>query len=256
MTVRGDTLSVEGITVRFGGVAANQDVSLSAAPGEITALIGPNGAGKTTFINAVTGFVKARGRVSVGAADLSDRPAHVRRQMGLARTWQAGELFESLSVLDNVRVAEERVGVAWLARDLLPRSEAAAGVALGLLDRVGLAAEAQRYPEELSLGQQRLVGVARALAGDPKVLLLDEPAAGLDSDESAALGRQLQELAGDGATVLLVDHDMSLIFSVAHRVHVLDFGEIIASGPPEVVQKDPRVIEAYLGQPAGVEEVA
>lgn len=252
----GATLSVRDVTVRFGGVVANQDVTLTAEPGQITALIGPNGAGKTTFINAVTGFVRSRGRVQVGDTDISDLPPHIRRRFGLARTWQAGELFEALSILDNVRVADEASGVRWLARDLLPRSEQQAESALSLLGRVGLAAEADRYPDELSLGQQRLVGVARALAGEPRVLLLDEPAAGLDSDESATLGRQLQEIAAEGSTILLVDHDMSLVFSVAHQVYVLDFGQVIAAGPPEVVQKDQKVIEAYLGSPVLMEEGA
>lgn len=250
----GAKLLVQDVTVRFGGVVANRDVTLAAEPGQITALIGPNGAGKTTFINAVTGFVRSTGRIRVGDVEIAELPPHRRCRFGLARTWQAGELFEALSILDNVRVADEPSGIRWLGRDLLPRSGDATGRALSLLDRVGLAAEADRFPDELSLGQQRLVGVARALAGDPKVLLLDEPAAGLDSDESITLGRQLQEIAAEGSTILLVDHDMSLVFSVAHQVYVLDFGQVIASGPPEVVQKDQKVIEAYLGSPALVEE--
>jgi branched-chain amino acid transport system ATP-binding protein len=252
----GATLSVRDVTVRFGGVVANQDVSLTAAPGQITALIGPNGAGKTTFINAVTGFVRSQGQVMIEDTDISGLAAHVRRRLGLARTWQAGELFEALSILDNVRVAEEKTGVAWLARDLLPRSGRAAEKALALLDRFGLADDAGMYPSQLSLGQQRLVGVARALAGEPRVLLLDEPAAGLDTNESITLGQQLQAIASEGATILLVDHDMNLVFSVAHQVYVLDFGQVIASGPPQVVQKDARVIEAYLGGPVLEEEDA
>jgi branched-chain amino acid transport system ATP-binding protein len=255
MANQGATLSVQNVTVRFGGVHANSDVTMKAEPAQITALIGPNGAGKTTLINAVTGFVRASGTVHVGDESLTGLPPHTRRRKGLARTWQAGELFDALTILDNVRVAEEHSGAIYLAKDLLPYSTEEAARAREALSLVGLADHLERYPNELSLGQQRLVGVARALAGEPSVLLLDEPAAGLDSDESQELGRELQGIAESGKTILLVDHDMHLVFGVAHYVYVLDFGVIIAEGSPTEMQNDPRVVEAYLGASAelGVE---
>ena len=254
MATSSEALVVRDITVRFGGILANNAVTLRAEPASITALIGPNGAGKTTFINAITGFVRARGEVEIGGRSLAGLAPHERRRLGLARTWQAGELFDALSILDNVRVAEENAGASWLVKDFFPPSSEGADRAREALGLVGLTDHLDAYPGELSLGQQRLVGVARALAGRPAVLLLDEPAAGLDSDESLALGAELQAIASAGTTILLVDHDMSLVFGVAHYVYVLDFGELIAEGEPAAVQADERVIEAYLGASVAPEE--
>lgn len=247
MVYAGQDLVVRELTVRFGGVVANNRVSLKAEAGRITGLIGPNGAGKTTFINAVTGFVPSRGDVAVGGRSMSGAAAYRRRRQGLSRTWQAGELFDSLTVLDNIRVADANSGLRWLAKDLVYRAGRGQENAREILDRIGLAEQADRFPGELSLGQKRLVGVARALAGDPSVLLLDEPAAGLDSSESLQFGRLLQVIAADGLAILLVDHDVQLVLDVADYVYVLDFGTLIAEGVPSEVQRNQAVVDAYLG---------
>lgn len=242
-----NNLTVRDLTVRFGGIVANNDISLQAEPGRIVGLIGPNGAGKTTFINAVTGFVRSEGQVFLGTKSLSGEPPFRRRRWGLSRTWQAGELFDSLTVLDNVRVAADCAGLSSLVRDFFTSSQAGYEEAQAILDRVGLAHFADCYPAELSLGQKRLAGVARALAGTPSVLLLDEPAAGLSRTESDELGHHLKSIAASGICVVLVDHDVRLVFEVAEQVYVLDFGTLIAQGPPEDVKREQAVIDAYLG---------
>lgn len=240
-------LAAVQISVRYGGVLANDQISLHAEPGTIVGLIGPNGAGKTTFIDALTGFTPATGTVRIGDLVLNGLPPHKRRRSGLARTWQAGELFTSLSALDNVRVAVEAAGWSSLLRDLGGRPSRSRAEALTALSRVGLDLAANRATNDLSLGQQKLVGVARALAGDPQVVLLDEPAAGLDTAESRALGRRLQDIAGEGTTLVLVDHDMDLIFEICDMVYVLDFGKLVATGTPKEIRANERVRAAYLG---------
>jgi branched-chain amino acid transport system ATP-binding protein len=241
-------LHVAGVTVRFGGVVANDAVDLEIGEGELVGLIGPNGAGKTTCIDALTGFVPAGGRVHLAGTDLSSLPAVARARAGLVRTWQTVELFDDLSVGDNLAAAAHRAGRLDLLRDLVgrgappPRDEIDAA-----LDRVGLRGTGHLFPGELPHGQRKLVGVARALVARPRLLCLDEPAAGLDEAESRALGRQLRDLADGGLTLLLVDHDMPLVFGVCDRVYVMDTGRVIASGGPEQVRADPAVIDAYLG---------
>jgi len=235
------TLDAVEISVRYGGVLANDQVSLRAEPGTIVGLIGPN---------ALTGFTPASGTVRIGDFALNGLPPHKRRHAGLARTWQAGELFTSLSALDNVRVAAEGAGWSALLRDLGGRSSRSRADALMALSRVGLDVVADRATEDLSLGQQKLVGVARALAGDPRVVLLDEPAAGLDTGESRALGRRLLDIASDGTALVLVDHDMDLIFEICDTVYVLDFGKLVATGTPKEIRASERVRAAYLGTSA------
>jgi ABC-type branched-subunit amino acid transport system ATPase component len=241
------SLNAVDVTVRYGGVVANDQVCLRADSGRIVGLIGPNGAGKTSFIDALTGFAQATGTVTIGDVHLDGLAPHERRRAGLARTWQAGELFSSLSALDNVRVAAESAGWGALLKDLGRRDASGRRAAMNALSRVGLDLGAERTTEDLSLGQQKLVGVARALVSEPLVVLLDEPAAGLDSRESHALGRRLREIATDGPALLLVDHDMDLIFEICDTVYVLDFGKIVSTGTPDEVRADKRVLSAYLG---------
>jgi branched-chain amino acid transport system ATP-binding protein len=243
-----DGLEARELTVRYGGVVANDAVTLSVPKGTITGLIGPNGAGKTTFLDAVTGFVPSGGSVTLNGAPVDALAPHRRARHGLARTWQSVELFEDLSVRENVQVAATAPTPGSMLLDLLwPARRAVSsdpGDALALL---GLEHVADRRPGSLSLGQQKLVGVARALAGSPSCLLLDEPAAGLDTTESAELGRRLETIADRDAAVLLVDHDMELVLEVCTHIYVLDFGQLIASGSPAEIRSDERVITAYLG---------
>ena len=229
-------LEVADVSVHFGGVAALTGVSLRAAAGEITGLIGPNGAGKTTLFNVITGLQRPdRGTVHVGGADVTRMGTHRRARLGLARTFQRLELFSTLSAADNVRVGLEARGRAPMA------------AAVGLLERVGVADDAAAPVSSLPTGSARLVELARALSTDPKVLLLDEPCSGLDDRETDALGRLLTSLAEEGRAVVLVEHDTDLVLRVCATVHVLDFGEVIASGPPDSIRRDPAVQEAYLG---------
>jgi branched-chain amino acid transport system permease protein len=224
-------LSVSGLSVAFGGVHALEDVDLEVREGELLGLIGPNGAGKTTLIDAVTGFVPFTGSISLDGEDIGSLPAYQRARRGLARTWQNTDLFDDLEVGENVAVAGGEVSRT-----------------LGL---VGLDWASGAMPDELSEGQRKLVGVARALAGGPRLLCLDEPAAGLDTRESEELGLALRALADAGQSTLLIDHDMGLVLGICDRVVVLEFGRVLADGPPEIVRQDERVIAAYLGGGAG-----
>ncbi|ONH22229.1 ABC transporter ATP-binding protein [Pseudofrankia asymbiotica] len=244
-----ELFATHALTVRYGGVLANDDVCLTAACGEIVGLIGSNGAGKTTFVDAVSGFTRSDGAVSLAGRRLDGEPPHRRRAAGLARTWQAGELFADLTVAQNLSVAVHRPGWRTALGDVFGarRPPDAAGDVERALAVLGLADAAGRLPGELTLGQQKLVGVARALVGGTTMLLLDEPAAGLDTRESAEFGGELRRIADTGLGVLLIDHDMTLVLDVCDRVYVMDFGAVITSGPPERIRDDPAVLAAYLG---------
>ncbi len=235
-------LDVASVSVRFGGVSALDEVSLTVEPGQITGLIGPNGAGKTTLFNVICGLQAAdRGRVRLDGRDVSSVAAHKRARLGLARTFQRLEVFGSMSTRDNIRVAAD-VRRRY-AKGAPPPAEATELI----LDRVGLRQVADARVDSLPTGLARLVEVGRALAGEPRLLLLDEPSSGLsehDTDHFAAL---LDSLAAEGLGILLVEHDVELVTRVCSLIHVLDFGRIIAIGSPEEIQHNPVVQQAYLG---------
>lgn len=241
-------LEVRDLTVRHGGLVALHEVSLQVEGGSIVGLIGPNGAGKTTFIDTLSGFTRpAAGSVLLDGRPLDGLDAHERARRGLVRTFQSLELFEDLSVRENLEIASSPPRRWSLLADLLPRRAPVEEAVEDVLELLGLGPLASRRPDELSNGERHRVALGRALVARPRLVLLDEPAAGLDEDETAELGVVLASLPGRGTSVLLVDHDMSIVLGVCHRVHVLDFGGLIASGTPEEVRHDPVVISAYLG---------
>jgi branched-chain amino acid transport system ATP-binding protein len=244
-------LELADVSVVYGGVAAVDSVTLAVEEGTVTGLIGPNGAGKTTMIDAVTGFAPtASGTITFGGRRIDRLAPHRRAAGGLARTFQSLELFEDLTVRENLLVAADRA--RWwspLVDVVAPRRREPETLAWAL-DLFGLSPYADRLPAALSHGQRKRVGIARALVASPRLVLLDEPAAGLDTAESAQLGTQLLGLPEHGITVFLIDHDMGLVLSVCETVAVIDFGTLIAIGPPDAIRTDEAVIKAYLGEQA------
>jgi branched-chain amino acid transport system ATP-binding protein len=242
-------LETDGLTVTYGGLRALDDVNFAVEAGRLVGLIGPNGAGKTTFIDALTGFTPSTGSIRFADRDITGLAAHQRARLGLGRTWQSVELFDDLDVSENLQVAAEHQSATGFLLDLVrpqrARDSSPVERALAALDLEDLRT---RTPRELSHGQRKLVGVARALTAEPQLVCLDEPAAGLDTVESQVLGRQLRRVVDDGIAILLVDHDMSLVLSVCDYLYVIEFGKVIAQGTPTDVRADQRVIAAYLGE--------
>jgi branched-chain amino acid transport system ATP-binding protein len=245
-------LQATGISVSFGGVHAVVDVDLEVGDGRLVGLIGPNGAGKTTFIDAITGFVRYGGRVELDGQDLTGLPPYVRARLGLARTWQSIELFDDLTVRENLYVASHRPSVLRTIKETVSNPDPGSAEIGSVLELLGLEKVVDELPTDLSQGQRKLVGIARALVAKPRVVCLDEPAAGLDTNESEELGRRLRGLVDAGQAMLLVDHDMGLVLGICNEVVVLEFGKVIARGAPDVVRRDEKVIAAYLGSAASV----
>lgn len=240
------TISVQSLGRDFSGVAALDDISFEAKPGSITAVIGPNGAGKTTLINLMSGHLTpTRGDVLVNGRPVTGLSAHGHARLGIARTFQRSRVFSDMTVMENMILGQ------YSTDSIRPRRrrnrQQSRAEALAVLQKFGLEDKQSRIAENLSHGDQRRVEIARALVSKPSVLLLDEPAAGMSGDDRNELKRDLAELVNQGLTILLVEHDLELVMSLADHVVVFDFGTIIAQGRPDVVTSNPEVQRAYMG---------
>lgn len=247
-------LHLNGVSKRFGGLPALDQVSFSVPRGQVTALIGPNGAGKSTLINCITGVLEpSAGSIHFAGQELVGKPAYTISRLGISRTFQNLKLFPRLSVLDNVLTgltceAGRSLTMAMLRLPYLRHRERQLKLrALEALDRFALADKAQYSVDVLAYGDKKRVELARACVAEPQLVLLDEPVAGLNAEETAAVGEQLKRLRARGQTLLLVEHDMDLVMEIADKVVVLDSGQCIAQGNPDEVRSNPLVLEAYLG---------
>lgn len=248
-------LRIRDISKNFGGLAALRRVSIAIEPGTITAVIGPNGAGKTTLINVLSGFLQPdAGSILLGDTQISGKKTHAITRLGMARTFQTAQVFGMMSVLENVMVgchARTRSGLAGAALRLArvrAEERSIQAQARDLLAMVGLGQQAALPASSIPIGSQRLLEIARALASRPRVLLLDEPAAGLNTQETRMLGELLLTIKKQGITILLVEHDMELVMDISDMIAVLNFGENIARGTPAEIQANPDVIAVYLGE--------
>lgn len=246
-------LQVRQLEVSFGGVRALRGIDLDITEGSVTALVGPNGAGKTTALDAITGYVRASGTVRLRGHEIQRLPAHARARRGLVRTWQGVQLFDDMTVRENLLVGVAGIGYreSWGSFRAKNRKRAV-DTMLAKLDALGLDITdiLDRNAGELSQGQRMEVGLCRSLVRGPQVLLADEPAAGLDIEGRQQIGHVLTNLAARGVTVVLVDHDMTLVMGVSHEIYVLDQGALIAHGTPAEIRTNERVIESYLGRRA------